>query len=142
MLTPNTRIIKFLHEHHVFALATSDQDVPYCANMFYVFMEEENMLAFTSEKKTRHIAEVERNNKIAGAIALETETIGLIRGLQIQGLMYKPVGNLRRKATLAYLKRFPYALLKGSSVWVIELTFMKFTDNRLGFGKKIIWKKT
>ena len=142
MLTPNTRIIKFLHEHHVFALATSDQDVPYCANMFYVFMEEKNMLAFISEKKTRHIAEAEKNNKIAGAIALETETIGLIRGLQIQGLMYKPVGNLKRKATLAYLKRFPYALLKGSSVWVIELTFMKFTDNRLGFGKKIIWKKT
>ena len=26
-------------------------------------------------------------------------------------------------------------------LWIVDLTFIKMTDNRLGFGKKIIWEK-
>ena len=41
-----------------------------------------------------------------------------------------------------YLKAFPYALLHLETLWIIEPDFYKLTDNRLGFGKKIIWQKT
>ncbi len=141
MQTLDKRIVDFLHEHHVLTLATCNDNVPYCASMFYVFLENENRFVFTSETKTRHIKEVANNNNVAGNIALETETVGLIRGLQFQGIMEKPDGALKRKATLAYLKRFPYAILKGATIWTIELRFAKFTDNRLGFGKKLYWEK-
>ena len=141
MQSLDKRIIEFIQAHHVLSLATCDENVPYCSNMFYVFLEKENALVFTSEEKTRHIQELIKNNKVAGSIALETEAIGLIRGLQFQGIMYKPDRTLKRKAIMAYLKRFPYAILKGAAVWMIELRHAKFTDNRLGFGKKLYWQK-
>jgi len=28
-----------------------------------------------------------------------------------------------------------------TNLWVVDLSFLKFTDNRLGFGKKLIWGK-
>jgi uncharacterized protein YhbP (UPF0306 family) len=72
---------------------------------------------------------------------LETETVGKIQGLQFCGTMMEPCENLKAKAIAAYLKRFPYAILSGTPLWLIEITYTKFTNNRLGFGKKLIWKK-
>ena len=34
---------------------------------------------------------------------------------------------------------FPYAALAELTLWAIAPDFMKFTDNTLGFGKKLIW---
>ena len=30
-------------------------------------------------------------------------------------------------------------MLMKTNLWIVELSFLKFTDNRLGFGKKIYW---
>jgi uncharacterized protein YhbP (UPF0306 family) len=109
--------------------------------MFYTLLEREFCLVFTSGKDTRHIMEVSQNPCVAGSIVLETETIGKIQGLQFCGKMTETSGKLKTKATIAYLKRFPYAALSGTPLWVIEITYTKFTDNRLGFGKKLVWKK-
>jgi len=27
------------------------------------------------------------------------------------------------------------------NLWQLDVTYFKFTDNRLGFGKKLIWKR-
>ena len=35
--------------------------------------------------------------------------------------------------------RFPVAALMDTRLWILKLTHIKMTDNRLGFGKKIIW---
>jgi uncharacterized protein len=35
--------------------------------------------------------------------------------------------------------RFPVAALMDTRLWIVRLTFIKMTDNRLGFGKKLIW---
>jgi uncharacterized protein YhbP (UPF0306 family) len=99
-------------------------------------------LAFTSDKNTRHIIEAIVNPVVAGSIVLETETVGKIQGLQFCGKMIEPSGKLKSKAITAYIKRFPYAILSNTPVLLIEVTYTKFTDNRLGFGKKLIWEKT
>ncbi len=39
------------------------------------------------------------------------------------------------------MKRYPFAILMKTQLWVVDLDFIKLTDNRLGFGKKLIWKK-
>ena len=135
------RIVRFFKKHHVCTLATCHDGQPWCASMFYVFMEEEAALVFTSDPATRHITEGVLNQRVAGAIALETEIIGLIRGVQFTGILLQPEPELKKKALKTYLKRFPYAVLNSSPVWVVDLCEIKFTDNRLGFGKKMKWNR-
>lgn len=136
----NKRIVKFIKKHHVLTLATSKNNEPYCANCFYVFMEEEDMLVFTSDIDTKHIQDSLKQNIVAGSIVLETRIVSKIRGIQFTGIISKPTDELLKKAEKKYLKRFPYARLMDTTLWVVELTFIKMTDNRLGFGKKLIWE--
>lgn len=104
-------------------------------------MEEDNSLVFTSDFDTKHIRQVSHNVYVAGSIVLETEIIGKLRGIQLQGIVSEARDELYTKARAAYLKRFPVAMLMKTTLWVIDLTFLKFTDNTLGFGKKLIWEK-
>jgi len=136
------RIIKFLKKHHVFTLATCLDGQPWCASMFYIFIEEDSTLVFTSDPATRHITEAMCNQRVAGAVTLETEIIGLIRGVQFSGILMEPSDpDIKKKALRAFLKRFPYAILHTSPLWILELHEVKFTDNRLGFGKKLRWSR-
>ena len=136
------RILQFLKKHHVCSVATCSDGQPWCATVFYVLMEEEGALVFTSDPTTRHIKEGLLNQKVAGTIALETEIIGLIRGVQFSGIMLEtPEPKLKKKALRAYFKRFPYAVLNHSPLWICALVELKFTDNRLGFGKKLRWSR-
>lgn len=136
------RIVAFIREHHVLTLATCFEEEVYCSNMFYVYLEEENCFIFTSDRDTKHTSDISHNLFVAGSVVLETETIGKIQGLQFQGMAFEATGDLKKKAKKAYLKRFPYAVLSTTPLWAIEMTFAKFTNNMLGFGKKLIWKKS
>ena len=141
MSLPDKRIAEFINEHHVLTLATSFDEEPYCANCFYIYMEEENSLVFTSDYDTKHIKQASHNIYVAGSIVLETNVIGKIQGIQFQGIISEPHCELSNKARRAYLKRFPIAMLMKTTLWVVDLTYLKFTDNRLGFGKKLTWEK-
>ncbi|HBF88875.1 MAG TPA: hypothetical protein DDX39_09560 [Bacteroidales bacterium] len=141
MKTLDNRIVKFIKLHHVLTLATSVENKAYCANCFYAYMEDENMLVFTSDKNTKHIKDVEKNSFVAGSIVLETRIVGKIQGIQLNGILSEPRGDMIKKANKTYLKRFPFALLMNTTLWTLDLTFLKFTDNTLGFGKKLIWEK-
>jgi len=70
---------------------------------------------------------------------LETMVIGKIRGIQFQGRVSEPEGELMSKSKTAYLKRFPVAILMDTRLWIVKLSYIKMTDNRLGFGKKLIF---
>ena len=61
--------------------------------------------------------------------------------IQFQGIISEPKGEFLDKVKNAYLKRFPIAMLMETHLWVVDLTYIKMTDNRLGFGKKLIWKR-
>jgi hypothetical protein len=135
------RIVDFLKKHHVLTLSTSVDNKPYSANCFYTYDEKENLLIFTSDKETKHIQDVMQNNFVSGSIVLETTFIGKIQGIQFNGNMFESVNENYKKHNIEYLKRFPFAVLNNTPLWHIELTFIKFTDNRLGFGKKLIWQK-
>jgi uncharacterized protein YhbP (UPF0306 family) len=136
------RIVKFFKKHHVLTIATTVDDEPWCANCFYVYLEEENALVFTTDKTTRHGQEFVKNPHVAGSVVLETMIIGKIRGIQFQGTVSEPERELSSKAKKAYLLRFPPAALMDTHLWVVSLTYIKYTDNRLGFGKKLIWSIT
>jgi uncharacterized protein YhbP (UPF0306 family) len=136
----DSKIIRFFRRHHVLTIATTVENEAWCANCFYVYLEEENALVFTTDTETRHGKEFIKNPHVAGSVVLETIVVGKIRGIQFQGMVSEPEGNLLSKAKWAYLKKFPPAVLMDTHLWVVKLTMIKLTDNRLGFGKKIIWK--
>ncbi len=137
------RVRDFICGHHVLTLASASNTDIWCANAFYVFVEEENLLIITSQENTRHIqvalSSVLENQVpvVSGSIVLETETIGKIQGLQFKAKLIK-IEDTFSNYKFMYLKRFPYAILKGGELWLLKFTELKFTDNRLGFGKKIL----
>ncbi len=136
------KIINFINEHHVLTLATSVGNKPYVSNCFYIYLEDENMFVCTSDKTTKHIKDVEQNKFVGASIILETKQIGKIQGLQINGIMIEAKDDLLWKCKKRYLLKYPYAVLKLTTMWTIEINFAKLTDNRLGFGKKLIWEKS
>jgi uncharacterized protein len=135
----DSKISSFFRKHHVLTIATTVENEPWCANCFYVYLEQENALVFTTDTQTRHGKEFLKNPFVAGSVVLETMIVGKIRGIQFQGTVSEPEGDLLLKAKWAYLKKFPPSVLMDTHLWVVKLTLIKMTDNRLGFGKKIIW---
>jgi len=138
-----SRILTFIGEHHIFTLAVSRENRPWCATCYYVYLESLNLFIFTSDHDTKHISDVVEtgNYYAAGAIALETKMTGKIRGLQFAGLIRELTGNDLKTGKSAYLKAFPVARLAKLHLWGLEPEIMKMTDNRLGFGKKLIWHR-
>jgi uncharacterized protein YhbP (UPF0306 family) len=135
------RMVNFFKKHHVLTIATTAGNEPWCASCFYVYLEKENTLVFTTDPGTRHGQEFLKNPAVAGTVALETMITGKIRGIQFTGIISEPEDDLAVRAKCAYLKRFPVAMLMDTHLWTVRLTYIKYTDNRLGFGKKLIWEK-
>ena len=131
------RIIKFIKKHHVLTLATvNSEGMPYVANCFYAYDNKRNRFVFTSDLTTRHGAEMAVNDSVALSIVLETRIVGRVQGLQVTGKAHSGDDEARK----SYIKRFPYAAAADLELWMVEPTFMKLTDNTLGFGKKLIWQ--
>jgi uncharacterized protein len=140
-MKPDQKIFDFIAEHHVFTLATCNKKTPWCSTMFYVFDEKQLAFYFTSDDHTRHASEMKENSVVAGAIALETRITGRLRGLQFTGHTHILIEEEEKKARKAYLKKFPVARLHKLNLWSVDVDSFKYTDNRLGFGKKLIWKR-
>lgn len=142
MSLPEKRITDFVRKHHVVSLATSAGNTPWVCHCFYAYMREENWLVFTSDEKTRHVQEVLDNPVVSGGIVLETSVVSKVQGVQFSGIMRRPSEEEKGSVTRAYLVRFPFAVLMNASLWIVEIHHVKMTDNRLGFGKKLIWDKS
>lgn len=132
------RMETFIAKHHVMTLATSRENLPQACNLFYAYIPGSALFVVASDEATEHMANVAENPEVAGTIVLETAEIGKIEGLQIKG-------EMRRASKAeggAYFKAFPYAKVMRPTLWVIAPHQMKLTDNRLGFGRKLIWERT
>jgi len=121
----------------VLSLATSFDDMPSVCSAFYVYDAVSHSFIIASGDETLHIEQVKKNPKVAGNILLETNEVGKIQGLQFFATMRELKDERLNKS---YFKRFPYALALLPKLWQIEVSRFKLTDNRLGFGKKIIYE--
>ena len=142
MQKPDPKITSFLKKHHVLTLATVSENQPWVANCFYAFLEEQMAFVFTSGYETRHIQEAAQNPKVAGNVVLETSIIGKIQGIQFSGTLIPARGEALEKVSHSYLKRFPFAALMDTTLWILSVDYLKMTDNRLGFGKKLVWERS
>ena len=135
------QIIHFLNEHHLLTLATSQNNKPYCCNLFYVYDQVSNQLIFSTETKTKHAQDFITNTNVAASVALETKNVSKIQGVQLLGTIQELKGERLKIAKEQYIKAFSYAASMDLHLWVMPLNFIKMTHNKLGFGKKLIWQK-
>lgn len=132
------RITRFIRRHHVLTLATADETgAPYCSNAFYAYDAARNRFVFAGNPETRHVGQFRRRPEVAASIPLETRIIGKIQGLQLCGT----VEEADAADSKVYLRRFPYTAIADLRLWALVPAMLKFTDNTLGFGKKLIWNK-
>jgi len=141
MNTLDKKIIDFIDEHHVLTLAVSENNFPYCANCFYTYDEEALSFIFSTDLDTKHGKIAHKNPNVSGVIVLETKKVGKIQGIQFTGTMKLPTGEEKGNAEKKYLSAYPFAKIMKTTIWVLKINFIKFTDNRLGFGKKLIWNR-
>ena len=135
------RIVMFIKKHHVLTLATFDGNETYCSNLFYAYDAKNNILIFYSDDKTKHVADMKKNKNVSASVVLETKIVGKIQGLQLNGIATQPDDETKKRLRNLYLRRFPFAIVSSADIWMLEITFAKYTSNTLGFGKKIIWNK-
>ncbi len=127
----------FLSKHHLLSLATSADNTPQSASLFYAYDSERIAFVVASDTKTEHIQNVLRNENVSGTVALETDEVGKIEGVQFKAKMRM----ITHKEGELYFKAFPFAKVMNPQLWSIELEEIKLTDNRLGFGKKLKWQR-
>lgn len=130
------KIERFIGEHHLLSLATRGERL-WCCSMFYAYDPKTVSFIVASDETTEHMNNVAQNLDVAGTVALETKTVGKIQGIQFTGVMEQCSDGLKS----LYFEEFPYARIMNPTLWIIRLDEVKMTDNTLGFGKKITWKR-
>ncbi|PHM16898.1 MAG: hypothetical protein CJD30_09040 [Sulfuricurvum sp. PD_MW2] len=130
------KIESFICQHHLLSLATMGERL-WCCSMFYAYDPHSISFVVASEETTEHMRNALQNSHVAGTVALETKTVGKIQGIQFSGEIEACPDTLKS----LYFKAFPYARVMNPTLWSIRLDDVKMTDNTLGFGKKITWKR-
>ena len=132
------RIVKFLKKMHLASVcAIDDEGQPYAFSAFYAFDEVKFSLLLASSEKTSHIKFLKNSKLVAGTVALDTKIVGKIEGVQFRALAAPATAQQSK----IYFARFPYALAMNPSLYALSLSWVKFTHNALGFGKKLIWQR-
>ena len=132
-------ISRWLGKQHVVTWCVARDDELWCANAFYYYDPERVAFYVMSEDKTRHAQMTGQQAKVAGTVNGQPKTVALIRGVQFKGEIRRLDGEESDAHRRHYTRRFPVAAALKAPVWEIRLDELKFTDNTLGFGKKLHW---
>ena len=106
-----------------------------------ISISDNKMLIFLSDKETKHINDARANSNVAGTISTEVTTVAKIKGIQFTGEFINPTEQQQKELYKIHYDKFPFAKAKPSPIWGVQLSWIKMTDNTLGFGKKLIWER-
>ncbi|WP_203435762.1 YhbP family protein [Salmonella enterica] len=134
-----TAIGRWLAKQHAVTWCVHHEGELWCANAFYLFDAQNVALYLLTDDKTRHAQMSGACAPVAGTVNGQPKTVARIRGVQFKGEIRRLEGQESDAARKAYLRRFPVARVLPAPVWEIRLDEIKFTDNTLGFGKKLHW---
>jgi uncharacterized protein YhbP (UPF0306 family) len=138
----NDNIDAFIQEHTCASIACIDLNGhPYCFSCFYALDSKAGLLFFKSSLDTSHASFLSSNPIIAGTILPDKLNKLQIKGIQMEGIVLSQGDELSKNASLLYYKAHPMAMAMAGEIWTIKINRVKFTDNTLGFGKKIIWER-
>lgn len=134
------RIWSFVDDQTVLNFATSSNDIPWCASCYYAFDKKFKLLIFKTDMDSQHMQEAMAQLHVAGTILPDKAKKGIVKGIQYQGKMVVDNDELMERGKKKYYKKFPFARAMDGSIVVIKLSLAKLTDNKLGFGKRLLWK--
>lgn len=127
------KIQDFIDSSQVLTLAVCHENTTYVANCFYVFDREEYYLIFKSDSDSKHIQWAIKNNNVAVSIFENSGGLSNIKGVQINARF----DFANKKYQAMYYKKYPFAKLSQGEVYVLEILWVKYTDNKLLLPKKI-----
>ena len=138
----NERIEKFIQQHTCASFCCMDKGpTPYCFSCFYAFNPEDVLLYFKSAADSHHSGLMKENRSIAGTILPDKLNLFRIRGIQFEGIVLFNDDPLILQASTYYYKKFTVAKAMAGEIWTVRINKIKFTDNSLGFGKKLLWER-
>lgn len=132
-------ISRWLAKQHVVTWCVASRGEMWCANAFYIYDPQKVAFYLLSDDSTRHSQMTGLQANVAGTVNGQPKTVALIRGLQFTGEIRRLDEAESAQPRAQYNRRFPVARLLSAPMWEIRLTELKFTDNTLGFGKKLHW---
>lgn len=138
----NEKIIHFIEKQTCGNLCTIGADgKPWCFSFFYAFAAAEGLLYFKTHLDTRHTVNMMANPIVAGTILPDKFNHLQIKGIQFEGEVLPLDHELAAHAASRYHHKHPIALAMSGDVWTVKLNAVKFTDNTLGFGTKLVWSR-
>ena len=138
----NQKITDFISRQTCASLACiNEEGKPYCFCCFYAFDPEEGLLYFKSSAATIHARMLQKKPAVAGTIVPDKLEKVHVRGIQFEGIVIAADPLLSENAARIYYKKYPFARAISGELWIIRLQRIKYTDQRLGFGKKITWER-
>lgn len=139
----NGTVINFLSEQTCATICCTDEKgKPYCFSCYYGFNSENCLLYFKSSADAHHSLLLKGKPEIAGTVLPDKLNRLVTRGIQFQGEVLSQLHPLAKDAYRKYHEKYPMALAVKGEVFAILLNRINMTDSRLGFGKKINWKRS
>ena len=149
-------IARMLAAHNTLTLATSQENRPWSATVFFASDADFNFY-FVSDVRTRHAKDMLANPRVALAMNPDVDNWDDVRGLQVEGTAARVAGVARAKALALYLAKFASvkalfeaprsrdeetiaARLKNTDFWRVEPEYIRLIDNSRGFGFRLEWR--
>ena len=151
-----TRAREFLDDVGTLTLATTSENNPWAATVFFAADSKFN-LYFVSDHRTQHGRDMAVNERVAATINPDCDNWNDVAGLQIRGAVSIVDGAERVKALALYFKKFPQidalfakpkdeheetiaTRLKAANFYKITPEMIRVIDNAQGFGHRVEFK--
>lgn len=137
----NDIIIQFINGQKIATVCGADEaGNPYCFHCFYAFNAQAGLLYYKSSPEVYHTKLLLQRPLVAGTIQPDKLNTLAVQGIQFEGELLPQGHALTNGAASVYYKRMPYALALPGEIFTLRITRIKMTDNRRGFGKKLLWE--
>lgn len=134
-------IWQYILSNHVMSISAWEQDDIWSANLFYAADVSQDCVYVMSSKFTHHGQLMQKNAVLSGTISEQAVDVTQLKGIQFLGIATILPDSLIQNALSVYQHRFPVAKERQETLWKIAFTRLKFTDNSLGFGTKMVWQQ-
>lgn len=132
----------FIEANHVIGITTVLDEEMWSASLFYVPDPKKGCVWVMTDENTIHGSLMSSNPRISGTISTQESHIHLLKGIQFSGeIAMLKSGPDYKDGLWLYQQKFPVALVHKKPLWKLSFTKIKYTNNALGFGTKLLWEK-
>lgn len=126
------KVLAFIQSQTVITLCVCDNNVPYTAMCYYVYLPEENLIVFKSKADTQHITVALKNPQVAASVRQDKLIKTNVLGVQLTGKLVIDNENLQTIARRKYYMKYPFAAAISGDIWMIKPDAIKYTENKMG----------